>query len=131
MRISGLLEQKLSFFSIKTDRVPVLSHIRNPDYFWLPERQDDLVLRPTVSGDYLLTKSGRRIPVRKLLQGAGVALYLREYFPVLVAADGKLLWVPGIRTAQAGWLNPADLEGDEMLTCLQIRFRKGTVHADT
>ena len=57
-----------------------------------------LQLRPRLGGELLQQGVGRK-PVKKLLQEAGIPPLLRRQWPLLYAADGRLLAVPGVAVA--------------------------------
>lgn len=58
----------------------------------------DLQLRPRLGGEVLQQAVGRK-PVKKLLQEAGIPPLLRRQWPLLYAADGRLLALPGVAVA--------------------------------
>lgn len=58
----------------------------------------DLQLRPRQGGEVLQQAIGRK-PVKKLLQEAGIPPLLRRQWPLLYAADGRLLALPGVAVA--------------------------------
>lgn len=58
----------------------------------------DLQLRPRLGGEVLQQAVGRK-SVKKLLQEAGIPPLLRRQWPLLYAADGRLLALPGVAVA--------------------------------
>lgn len=64
----------------------------------LPSLAGDLQLRPRQGGEVLQQPVGRK-PVKKLLQEAGIPPLLRRQWPLLYAADGRLLALPGVVVA--------------------------------
>ena len=64
----------------------------------LPVAPGALQLRARVAGESLPTRVGRK-PLKKLFQEAGVPALLRESWPLLCDAQGRLLAVPGVAVA--------------------------------
>ncbi|MBA4706937.1 tRNA lysidine(34) synthetase TilS [Aquitalea aquatica] len=64
----------------------------------LPSLAGNLQLRPRLGGEVLQQMVGRK-PVKKLLQEAGIPPLLRRQWPLLYAADGRLLALPGVAVA--------------------------------
>lgn len=64
---------------------------------WLDASLDDLVARPTATGERIDVGGGSK-PVRDAMAEAGVPTRLRPGWPVL-AARGKIAWVVRVRTA--------------------------------
>jgi tRNA(Ile)-lysidine synthase len=82
----------------------------------LPDGLGPLRLRHREPGDEIVTAGGTR-SLQDLLVDAGVPRPIRELWPILVAEDGRVLWVPGFAADEtilrAGRGSPA----------LQLRLR--------
>ncbi|AXT47226.1 tRNA lysidine(34) synthetase TilS [Chromobacterium rhizoryzae] len=66
-----------------------------------------LILRPREGGERLASGVGRK-PVKSFLQEAGIAPPLRERWPLLCDADGRVLALPGVavdseQASEPGW----------------------------
>lgn len=66
-----------------------------------------LMLRGRAPGDRIRARGGTR-PLKKVLGEARVPLRARHALPVLADADGAVLWVPGIATAEGCTPRPGE-----------------------
>ncbi len=83
---------------------------------WIPGGQEPLVIRPWQSGDRIRPFSGTgSVKVSDLLQSARVAPHFKPYYPV-IEYQGQIIWVPGIRAAEAARVKARARELSLLLT---------------
>ena len=117
---------KFPFFQVEVTSVSVKENVRDSAYFWLEQDRENILMRPSKSGDKMVVDArGRTMPVRQIMQAAKVAPHLKEYFPIL-EQQGEILWIPGIRTAHSALVSDAAIEANKEKHCIKVQFQKGT-----
>ncbi len=112
---------KFNYFAEKID-----SHLRDGHYFWYSHPTDQYCLRNNRDGDTIaIDDSGKRVSVKRILQEAHIAQYLKPYFPVL-EYEGEILWIPGLRTSVLAMIQISTIKEKEVRHCIRVEFQEGT-----
>ncbi len=75
------------------------------EVFDADQTPDTLEVRAAARADLITFRNGHKLIVEALAE-AGVPAWRRSQWPVVVA-DGRVLWVPGVRRADTGWIDTA------------------------
>jgi tRNA(Ile)-lysidine synthase len=76
---------------------------RQLEVFDADEIASTLVVRTATGGDRIAFQGGHK-SVPQVLAEAGVPVWQRDHWPVVVD-KGQVVWVPGIRRADSGWID--------------------------
>ncbi|NQV30583.1 MAG: tRNA lysidine(34) synthetase TilS [Candidatus Marinimicrobia bacterium] len=125
-KMTQVTQEQYPFFQFDYCIAEMKHHITDPHYFWYVHHLESYQLRCIKAGDRMkVDTSGREVSVNQVLQSARVAPHLKEYYPVL-EYQGEILWVPGIRTADAGMVAGINKKENEIRHCIRVQFQEGT-----
>jgi len=117
---------KYPFFQVEYTTSFLEDNVQDPAYFWDLDGLDSYIIRVAKSGDKMIVDTfGRALPVYQIMQSARVAPHLKEFYPI-VEHQGKVIWVPGIRTAPSHMISEEIIRENRSKHCMKVEFQKGT-----